>query len=109
MSDALSLTLPKATGRTRARRRRPPIPPNWRHLAACIAWWAFALTVNLIAFVVDAHPSSIVSSSGCAIELQLYVRAWLAGGRLPPSAGVGPRRMALVLIFGGLAMSLAGA
>lgn len=85
MNDTLSLTLPKAGARSRRRRARPPLPPNWRGLLARIVFSAASVLFFLAIFVRDGDAWALAWAAEMAVALAAEVRMWNAGGALPPA------------------------
>lgn len=77
------LTLPKARARRRARRPRPPLPPNWRSLLFRGLYYLVGTITFLVAGVAARRPSLLAF----ALEFTVFgwgtVREWWAGGNLP--------------------------
>jgi len=71
-TDALSLTLPTAKGRTWARHRKRP--PNWKRIVAWIVWDVVAGTLNILSFATDGDWWGLAAAVMFSLDLVVQIR-----------------------------------
>lgn len=105
-SDALSLTLPVAS-KSRAKRRRRKLPPNWKMLVAILA---FDVHIILIAALTVPtgflHWSFGLTALAAAVDAQSNVRMILTDGRMTPELRQRHIRVVLPLMLLGVVFSV---